>query len=63
LAWCKVLDGRAFDDEQQEHPGPWLDRFGLSALRSLVSWARRELPDITARRGAFIKTRGAVASQ
>jgi hypothetical protein len=57
------LDGRFSPVEQHEHPGPWLDLRGLSALRSLVSCAWRFVPDMTASRGAVISTRGAEHAQ
>jgi hypothetical protein len=53
----------ALAPEQHEHPGPCDDLLGLSALRSFVSCARRLALDITARRGTFIITRGAVCAQ
>jgi hypothetical protein len=48
---------------QHEHPGPWADFFGLSALRSLVSWALRVALLTTESFGAVISTRGAGAAQ
>jgi hypothetical protein len=59
-----VFDPTLLPPEQHPQPGPCVDaRLGLSALRSLVSnaWRRSEL--MPARRGALIRTRGAVCAQ
>jgi hypothetical protein len=48
---------------QQEQPGPWLLRLGLSALRSLVSCALRVSAETVPSRGVASKMRFELAWQ
>ncbi len=59
-----VLLDRLEPPLQQPQPGPWvLVRLGLSAARSLVSWARRVVLDTADRAGTLSMTRGAEMPQ
>jgi hypothetical protein len=61
---CNVLLDRFDPPLQQPQPGPWvLVRLGLSAARSLVSWAWRVALLTVDNRGTVIITRGAEVPQ
>lgn len=57
------MDFLADPPPQQLQFGPWLERLGLSALRSFVSNAWRRPESIAANLGAVSNTRGASVPQ